>query len=752
MHIRYHQQEETLKLTKIGWLAALVAVAAVFGAVAYTPTAVEAAPTGATKTCGATTAAGTASCTLEFSDGAVPAGPVTYTISLTGPATFQALGTPTVTMGTCGITGTSVTPGAASATVSVNNANAGTACTISVPETLNVTGAGSVSQTVSGNGGSASASATVTAPPVAAAAVTQMFLACDDNGIVEVSPGEVALVECVIDIDDNSATPDLVSSGIVSVTIGLPVNLNPNIAAVTINSIANDDDISGNVFGGTANVRCGAANTPDSCDFVILVIAVQGGPVASNAVFTVEVTANYVPDNPALNTPAVLPSTVAFSFRTVTSVVDFVNGDRFIIRCTPTVTGVEFLVTPGQIGGINVAAVGILPAAVPCEAGFLANGAPLTAAFQPVAPGTIEISALAGTLVDLTGRLTTNLRIGCGTGTIVSDDLGTINPNTCLGVRFAVLGAGVGFVEVRARYEPNSAAAAAGIREREAVTSVAFVAPAVSLSLIHTPNPVAVGATGTSTLRFNRSFFFTDGTLLIDPTTGLPIAINFGTPLNGTVIFESSNTAIASFTGALTTTTGTVLGGTSQTTVSSVGTNISSGSASVRCGTVAVARATGLLADFFGGCDSVAVGYRGNAPGVTTITATFLADLPGAFGQVGTNVGPNAGLLANFSGLGTNSIARDLEVVGAGPATTQRLVPGCNNVVAPANETVQQVAARVDPASAVISIWKQVPGTTTFQGAAIGGNVPAGVSNLASVNALDAIFVCVNAAATYRLT
>jgi hypothetical protein len=92
-----------------------------------------------------------------------------------------------------------------------------------------------------------------------------------------------------------------------------------------------------------------------------------------------------------------------------------------------------------------------------------------------------------------------------------------------------------------------------------------------------------------------------------------------------------------------------------------------------------------------------------------------------------------------------------LEVVSIA-ATTQRLVVGCNNVVAPASETPQQVAARVDPTSAVISIWKQVPGTTTFQGAAIGQNVPANVSNLAMVNALDAIFICVNAAATYRVS
>jgi hypothetical protein len=66
LHIRYHQQEETLKISKFGWLAALVAVAAVFGAVAYTPGTAQAAPTGAAKTCTGT-GAGT-NCTLTFSD------------------------------------------------------------------------------------------------------------------------------------------------------------------------------------------------------------------------------------------------------------------------------------------------------------------------------------------------------------------------------------------------------------------------------------------------------------------------------------------------------------------------------------------------------------------------------------------------------------------------------------------------------------------------------------------------------------
>jgi hypothetical protein len=201
------------------------------------------------------------------------------------------------------------------------------------------------------------------------------------------------------------------------------VTLNPDIAAVSIASAENDDDVSGNVFGGTANVRCGAANTDETCDFVVVVIAVRGGPVASSTTFDVEVTANYVPDRPALNTPAALPATTAFSFRTTTAVVDFFEGTRFIIRCptalNPGLTGFPLL-TPGQIGGVNAIAVGILPAALICEALFVDDDGDV----ETVAPGTIEISALSGSLVDLTGRLTTNLRIGCGLGTNVSDDLG----------------------------------------------------------------------------------------------------------------------------------------------------------------------------------------------------------------------------------------------------------------------------------------------------------------------------------------
>jgi hypothetical protein len=85
--------------------------------------------------------------------------------------------------------------------------------------------------------------------------------------------------------------------------------------------------------------------------------------------------------------------------------------------------------------------------------------------------------------------------------------------------------------------------------------------------------------------------------------------------------------------------------------------------------------------------------------------------------------------------------------------TSLRTVPGCLNVVAPRSETVAQVAARVDPPGSLTAIWKQVPRTPRFEGAPfpLPDNLPEGVADLAMVSALDAIFICVNAAGTYRL-
>ena len=52
----------------------------------------------------------------------------------------------------------------------------------------------------------------------------------------------------------------------------------------------------------------------------------------------------------------------------------------------------------------------------------------------------------------------------------------------------------------------------------------------------------------------------------------------------------------------------------------------------------------------------------------------------------------------------------------------------------------------VAPAEALDAIWKFDPATGTWQG--FSPTAPAEVSDLATVDRLDAIFVCVNAAAT----
>jgi hypothetical protein len=79
---------------------------------------------------------------------------------------------------------------------------------------------------------------------------------------------------------------------------------------------------------------------------------------------------------------------------------------------------------------------------------------------------------------------------------------------------------------------------------------------------------------------------------------------------------------------------------------------------------------------------------------------------------------------------------------------TVALVDGCNPIAATwANGTlIATVAGAVTPAAALDAIWNFSAASSTWQGYAPG--VPADVNNLVSVNRLDAIFVCVNAAAT----
>jgi hypothetical protein len=692
--------------------------------------------------CGSSGTTNQGLCNLTINDNNLIPGNV-YTITINGPGQFLQQLNPAIPFATTSDADCTATVTSFSATTLVVTITGSAACgpgagTVTVQELVAVTGPGTVSQTVVGSGGTSGA---VTVNAIGLPAFSQnvpatITKACTAPGLAGQPAGTV----------------------VVGQTITCTVTVAYTVAPTTPQALT--IAVTNGTLTSAATVTCAAGSTV--CTFTETITATTVGVIPTQTITT----------NGVTFTPA-LTGIVAV----IAANAGFINGDRFIIRCPAafnaavTTSGLAGVI-PGPIGGQAApVAIGILPSALICEALFVTTNAAGVVVDQNVAPGSITVSALAGTLVDLSGGLSTTLVIACNQLlTSVADDLVATLLNSCAGVRFGLLGLGVGFVELRARYEPSSLAAQAGIRERETSATVAFVAPLANLNLLLNPNPVAVGATGTATARFNRLTIFA-GDLLINPQTGIPLTVSFGTALNGTVFFTSSDPAIASFVGGLATgadlTTGIIPG------APATGFGVTTGAlASIRCGSAvpAIAQSAFLgaqsLPTFFGGCTEASVQYRGNLQGFSTITATFVADLPGAFGgalglpQAVNNlvlqpsIPGNVQALVNSLGINAvNNRQAVLEVVGIA-VTTQRLVPGCNNVVAPASETVAQVIARVDPSSAVVSVFKQVPGTTQFQGAPgpASGAVPAGVANLTNVNALDAIFICVNAAATYRLT
>jgi hypothetical protein len=77
------------------------------------------------------------------------------------------------------------------------------------------------------------------------------------------------------------------------------------------------------------------------------------------------------------------------------------------------------------------------------------------------------------------------------------------------------------------------------------------------------------------------------------------------------------------------------------------------------------------------------------------------------------------------------------------------LVEGCNPVAStyPDATPVEDAAGAVAPAEALDAIWNFDPETGTWQG--FSPDAPAAVSDLESIDFLDAVFICVNAAATW---
>ena len=334
----------------------------------------------------------------------------------------------------------------------------------------------------------------------------------------------------------------------------------------------------------------------------------------------------------------------------------------FLFTCESTAGETTISPQPGRRRGRFFVGIGILPETINCTAELL----DLEGNVIRAAPGTMEVSVLNGSLINASGRLTTNLRIDCDVPPEEEEEARegedvrpitfspgvffNIDPNTCIGVQFAIVGKQAGPVEFRVRYEPDTAPAAAGIQEIEGTGRVAFVAPSVGLTLELDPNPVAVGETGEATVSLTGTAPAcgdANGGRCVDPVTGLPIRIRGGSVLNGYVKFMTEDPAIAFFTEA------------------PLGTN----EVVIRCG-VAPERTRGTLAFFFGGCGGASATYRGNSPGEVIIQATFVPDLQGAFGEDVTVAGlpaPRAALI----GLLPRTHPTDFDILVVCPSETQ---------------------------------------------------------------------------------
>jgi hypothetical protein len=594
---------------------------------------------------------------------------------------------------------------------------------------------GPVTGTITYPGGTTDPAGTITVSPATTfiqpnVAPPGSAVACAPNTVVNVGSGAAGSINCQIDLDDNDLFDgDSVSSGNVTVTASGPAGLAISAAGFI------------NITPTSIQGRCGTANLPQGCGFVTVNISSATGSTVTGPV---SISIAYTPDLPLVNTA--LTQTIANAANIIQPVAAFVAPTAITIACGTPAT---LVITPGAIAALpgTPIAVGILPRTLGCT---------VTPTPAAVAAGTIEVSSVNGTLLDANGRLTTNLRIACGDPTIITLNLGTaIDPNTCQGVRFGVVGFGVGQVELRARYEPSNAASQAGVQERETAANVFFIAPnpcegTTGCSLLLNPNPVNVGATGIATMRFGRSMVecgvaIVGGISLpcVDPTTGLPLLLNFGSILNGNVVFTIADSLVASWVGAQPTAT-------TPAPSSAGGFTTTANTTIVRCGFFPTLAIPGVgsspfaggqppLAQFFGGCEDARATYRGNNPGITSVSASFIPDLPGATGLL------SALPPANFPQASTFTSNRALEVIGLAPVGDIQLARGCNNVSPTVTEAAAAYAARVNPSGALVAIWEHQAATNTFRGWSPAAGAP---NDLQGVTRLRPVFVCTSGAAT----
>lgn len=819
LHIRHHHQEGTLKFKKFGWLAAMLAVAAVMGAVAYSPRSAEAVPAApAVVNCVAALPANTSTCTLTFSEtGAAGVAPNTITITTGGFPFPNANG---VFTGTATLTGpynaACATAVAVAPTTLTINLGTAAACLAAFPPGLttvtftfvqtsgNTTGAAAPPANafvLNYNGAAVAFAPIATIPafnPLATGPAALLALVGCSAGGAFVAPGAIngtfngsstvaTAVTCRISLTD--ATPvagSNVASGLVAVTVS---NLNA-IPGATITNVVGTGvpGGAGTILGSTAQIRCGTANaaTPadNSCSFVDITITVPALAtlVGLTNTVTIGLSAAYTSDIAAANSNSTLGQTNAFNVQLTQAVAAAVGPTSLALACAgfdqlgATVGPANPVrpgpVGPGQVPGFTTGtplAIGILPGAVNCTVSTLVNGV-----LAPVWPGVIEVQSISGTILTLSGTLTTTVAIQCGDQNVLFTPGVAINPNNCTGVRFSVLGQGVGNVEVRARYRPIPVGApAAPIAEVEVSGFVQFQAPTIGVRLALDPDPVAVGATGTATATLTQVYIpncaLTIGgaSTCIDPATGLPILSSalLGSALNGIVVFTMQDTSIAAFTDQTQANAGVTLNtgvtNTANQVIKACGAFSGGASSSGTAGTFGYTNPTGALTPYFGGCNTATATYRGLVAGQTNIAATFIPFLPGAQGLLSVPFGFTSSTAFgvqlqsnNFFAPSTSpaTVFRTLQVAGAAPATTQtiNLVRGCNNVTPTVTESASAYAARVTATNAVIAVWEHQAANNTFRGAP-GAAAPASaqaVADLASVTRLQPVFVCVNAAAT----
>ena len=146
-----------------------------------------------------------------------------------------------------------------------------------------------------------------------------------------------------------------------------------------------------------------------------------------------------------------------------------------------------------------------------------------------------------------------------------------------------------------------------------------------------------------------------------------------------------------------------------------------------------------------------------DAAGTATVTnvpaglCTVAETLPSGFTFVSAVV---SGTATNIGNPGTVTVTTgqtlSLTVTNRQGAATEQvqLFTGCNNVAStyPNGTPTSQVAAGVSPASALIAIWRFDNATQRFAGYS---PIPGAPNDLVTLNRADAIFICVNAPATF---